>query len=155
MPSHLLRGTIGAFNTNAPQLGYSYGPTPMLIENAMKSSSNSRQLKRLFVGDLPTGTTEQEIIDLMSAEYEKLGIPKEQGNACISVHINTEKNYCFAEVSDKLIIKFRTPEEAAEAMALDGVVFKDHVLKVRRPKDYNTNDSVIPGIKIQLKNIQD
>jgi splicing factor U2AF 65 kDa subunit len=33
-------------------------------------------------------------------------------------------------------------------MALDGVIFKEQSLKIRRPKDYNSNDSalVMPGV---------
>jgi splicing factor U2AF 65 kDa subunit len=69
-----------------------------MIESVMNSSANTRMLKRLFIGDLPDGVKEEEIVEFMSAEYEKLGVRKEDGAACVSVHINVEKNYAFAEV---------------------------------------------------------
>jgi splicing factor U2AF subunit len=98
LPCHLLKGTIGTFNTNAPQLGYSYGPTPLMIENVMNSSANSRQLKRLYVGNLPTEVAEQELIDFMTDQYKKLGTQQVEGKACVNVHINSVKNFAYVEV---------------------------------------------------------
>lgn len=101
-----------------------------MIESVMAANLNPRQQKRLYVGGLPAGVTEAEIVDFICESYDKLGANKEAGRVCISANINEEKHYCFVE--------FRNPEETTEGMALDRSVFKGQELQVRRPKDFNT-----------------
>jgi splicing factor U2AF subunit len=66
----------------------------------------------------------------MSAEYEKLELQKEPGNVAVAANIFEGKNFAYVE--------FRTPDEATESMALDGVKWDENTIAIRRPSDYNT-----------------
>lgn len=51
--------------------------------------------------------------------------------------IQRDKNFAFVEV--------RSAEEASNAMALDGLVFKDSPLKIKRPSKYDPTASFALG----------
>lgn len=39
----------------------------------------------------------------------------------------------------------RPPQEASNAMALDGVLFRDNYIKIRRPNNYDANLAIMLG----------
>lgn len=51
--------------------------------------------------------------------------------------IQRDKNFAFVEV--------RSAEEASNAMALDGLVFKDNPLKIKRPSKYDATAAITLG----------
>ena len=78
-------------------------------------------MKTLFVGNLPTEATEDEIIELFSqhGKVRKIELPRD-------IFSGRNKGFAFIDMEG---------HEAREAMsALDGKAFKDNMLKVRDEK---------------------
>lgn len=96
----------------------------------------TRHARRLYVGQLPPGVTEQELHDffrqciataLVDSEGKKLELREDP---ILSVYINHERRFCFLE--------FRTVEMATSCLELDGVdIHGRGKVKVKRPNDYN------------------
>lgn len=123
---------------NATLLGKS-GSDPLGSNRLGGSKSTSgppaitRQARRLYVGNIPFGCTDAELIEFFRSNMEILNFIKEPGSPVLACQINLDKNYAFLE--------FRTVEETSSAMALDGILCKGQALKIRRPHDYQP----IPG----------
>lgn len=107
-----------------PSPGFSLAPPPGTLTAV---NEIPRGLRRIYVGNLPEDTKEDEIAEFFNVEMIKAEASKFE-RPVISVQLVPEKAYAFLD--------FRTPEEATAGMAFDGVTFKTNALKVRRPKDY-------------------
>jgi len=92
------------------------------------------QARRLYIGNLPFGITDDLMIDFFNAKMRESNLVKQPGNPVLACQINLEKNFAFLE--------FRSVEETSSAMAFDGIVLQGQALKIRRPRDYQP----IPGI---------
>lgn len=101
---------------------------------------NTRQARRLYVGNIPTNIPEQDLVDFFNKAMSAAGLSDEE--TCVAgVQMNYEKNFAF--------IEFRTIDEASKGMGLDGITLQGNSLKIRRPKDYQAPaapSSYIPGI---------
>ncbi|KAG9511245.1 Splicing factor U2AF 50 kDa subunit [Fragariocoptes setiger] len=84
--------------------------------------------RRLYIGNIPFGCTDDEMIDFFQQQMASSGFTVGSGNPVIACQINLDKNFAFLE--------FRSIEETSYAMNLDGVSFKNQALKIRRPHDY-------------------
>lgn len=93
--------------------------------------------RRLYIGGITPETTEDELRQLLNSLMMKTGALTSPGSAIISCKITQEKNYAFVE--------FRSVEETSNAMALDGVAFKDTYLKIRRPSNYDVSTAIMLG----------
>jgi len=100
---------------------------------AVVGSSVTRQARRIYVGNIPFGFSEQEMIDLFNQQMHLAGLAQAEGNPILACHINRDKNFAFLEC--------RSIDETTAAMAFDGISFKGQSLKLRRPHDYQP----IPG----------
>ncbi|KAJ3093776.1 hypothetical protein HDU96_002031 [Phlyctochytrium bullatum] len=100
-------------------------------------SSIARQARRLYVGNIPYGITEETLIRFFNDKMIALNIGSANNLPVIDAQINHEKNYAFVE--------FRTAEESSQAMSLDGVPYQGQILKIRRPKDYQAPPGHAPG----------
>jgi len=96
-------------------------------------SSITRQARRIYVGNIPFGFSEQEMIDFFNQQMHLSGLAQAEGNPILACHINRDKNFAFLEC--------RSTDETTQAMAFDGINFKGQSLKLRRPRDYQP----IPG----------
>merc|ERR1712066_852641 len=96
-------------------------------------SSITRQARRIYVGNIPFGFSEQEMIDFFNQQMHLSGLAQAEGNPILACHINRDKNFAFLEC--------RSIDETTQAMAFDGINFKGQSLKLRRPHDYQP----IPG----------
>ncbi|XP_030387467.1 splicing factor U2AF 50 kDa subunit isoform X2 [Scaptodrosophila lebanonensis] len=95
----------------------------------------TRQARRLYVGNIPFGVTEQEMIAFFNQQILALGLGHEgNGGSVLTCQTNLEKNFAFLE--------FRSMEEATLAMSFDGIQFRGQILKIRRPHDYHPVASV-------------
>lgn len=94
----------------------------------------TRQARRLYIGNMPFGITEQLMIDFFNAKMRESKLAKMGGDPVRACQINLEKNFAFLE--------FRSVEETTQAMAFDGIVLQGQALKIQRPKDYQP----IPGV---------
>lgn len=93
----------------------------------------TRQARRLYVGNIPFGCTDDDMIEFFQTNMATCNFVTQPGNPVLACQINLDKNFAFLE--------FRSVEETTAAMALDGVLCKGQALKIRRPHDYQP----IPG----------
>uniref|UniRef100_A0A8C1IJ45 Splicing factor U2AF subunit n=1 Tax=Cyprinus carpio TaxID=7962 RepID=A0A8C1IJ45_CYPCA len=121
--------------------GLAVTPTPVPVVG----SQMTRQARRLYVGNIPFGITEESMMDFFNAQMRLGGLCQAPGNPVLAVQINQDKNFAFLE--------FRSVDETTQAMAFDGIIFQGQSLKIRRPHDYqplpgmSENPSVyVPGV---------
>ncbi|XP_036597973.1 splicing factor U2AF 65 kDa subunit-like [Trichosurus vulpecula] len=105
-------------------------PTPVPVAG----SQMTRPARRLYVGNMPFGITEEAMMDFFNAQMRLEGLVPAPGNPVLAVQINQEKNFAFLE--------FRSVDETTQALAFDGVIFQGQSLKIRRPHDYQP----LPGM---------
>jgi len=109
----------------------------------------SRQARRLYVGNIPQGVTEIELAEFFNTAMFAAGATKDNNPASvIAVQMNHEKNFAF--------IEFSCHEDATAGMGFDGITLGGHALKIRRPKDYKpvtTTEEVAESIAQQIPNI--
>ncbi|KAJ8345585.1 hypothetical protein SKAU_G00297780 [Synaphobranchus kaupii] len=103
----------------------------------MVGSQMTRQARRLYVGNIPFGVTEESMAEFFNAQMRLAGLSQAPSNPVLAVQINQDKNFAFLE--------FRSVDETTQAMAFDGIVFQGQSLKIRRPHDYRP----LPGISEQ------
>lgn len=122
-------------------------PPPMAGEMfpPVNGSAISRQARRLYVGNIPFGVSEDMMIDFFSTQMKMAGLAQAEGNPVIACQVNLDKNFAFLE--------FRSVDEATQAMAFDGIDFQGQSLKIRRPRDYQplpgmaeTPSVAVPGV---------
>ncbi|XP_001360392.3 splicing factor U2AF 50 kDa subunit [Drosophila pseudoobscura] len=99
----------------------------------------TRQARRLYVGNIPFGVTEDDIMAFFNQQFLLLGDNCGgqlclDGKAVLSCQANLDKNFAF--------IEFRSMQEATQATTFDGISFRGQVLKIRRPHDYHPVGSV-------------
>ncbi|CAN7996818.1 unnamed protein product [Ixodes hexagonus] len=141
-------GAVGA-------VGMGGGSTPTVIAPAVIApaapavpivgSTITRQARRLYVGNIPFGCSEEEMMDYFNAQMHACGFSQAPGNPVLACQINLDKNFAFLE--------FRSIDETTQAMAFDGINFKGQSLKIRRPHDYQpmpgmaeTPSVAVPGV---------
>ncbi|CAN9505948.1 unnamed protein product [Ophioblennius macclurei] len=124
--------TIALLATSAAT-GVAAAPTQVPIVG----SQMTRQARRLYVGNIPFGVTEESMADFFNAQMRLAGLSQAPSNPVLAVQINQDKNFAFLE--------FRSVDETTQAMAFDGIVFQGQSLKIRRPHDYRP----LPGISEQ------
>ncbi|XP_017111547.1 splicing factor U2AF 50 kDa subunit [Drosophila elegans] len=91
----------------------------------------TRQARRLYVGNIPFGITEEDMMDFFNQQIQSvggIGSQQSDGRAVLSCQTNLEKNFAFLE--------FRSMDEATQALQFDGITFRGQTLKIRRPHDY-------------------
>ena len=88
----------------------------------------ARQARRLYVGGIPFGATEQNMMEFFNAQMRTAGLSQAPGDPILAVQINMDKNFAFLE--------FRSVDETTQALAFDGIQFMGQSLKIRRPSDY-------------------
>jgi len=108
-------------------------------------SAISRQARRLYVGNIPFGVTEEMMMDFFNNQMGMASLSQADGNPVIACQVNLDKNFAFLE--------FRSVDETTQAMAFDGINFQGQSLKIRRPRDYQplpgmseTPSVAVPGV---------
>ncbi|XP_077086836.1 splicing factor U2AF 65 kDa subunit-like [Siphateles boraxobius] len=119
-----------ATSTNA---GLAVAPTQV----PAVGSQMTRQARRLYVGNIPFGITEESMAEFFNTQMRLAGLSQAPSNPVLAVQINQDKNFAFLE--------FRSVDETTQAMAFDGIIFQGQSLKIRRPHDYRP----LPGISEQ------
>lgn len=89
----------------------------------------TRHARRLYVGNLPANTNDVEVGDFFNRALIHARGVTSPGNPVLSVYLNLEKRFAFIEL--------RSLPETAAALAMDGVLFRNMSLRMRRPNDYN------------------
>jgi hypothetical protein len=83
-------------------------------ENAPISNTDiSKRDRELYVGNLPSGLTPEDVTQLMNAAMVSIGGNVKSGNPILSSWVNPDQDYA--------LLEFRTPEEAINSFKLDGL----------------------------------
>lgn len=118
-----------------PTTGSSPSTTiPLSTSIPFAGNAMSRQARRLYVGNIPFGITEEMMQSHFNEQMKMAGVTQSDGDPVIACQVNIDKNFAFLE--------FRSVEECTQAMAFDGVNFQGQALKIRRPRDYQP----LPGL---------
>lgn len=94
----------------------------------------AKQSKRIYVSGLPPTANEEQIGDFFNKTILSLkrtaNKPAGMGQPVLGVQISNDRSYAFVD--------FRASEDASEAIELDGVVYENQQLKIRRPREFQT-----------------
>ena len=114
-------------------------PAGSATSSALKPS-NARQSKRLFVYNLPAGSTESSISEFFNLQLNGLNVVSSL-DPCVSAQVSRDRSYA--------LLEFKTAEDTTVALALDGIQIEDNDnamngeangtpsgLSIQRPKDY-------------------
>jgi hypothetical protein len=121
--------------TNAPVSG--------APDDVTSIANQTRQERRLYVGNLLPSCNDQMLTDFMNACMESclsgagISLPEGYTKAVLSVWIAPSQNYAFVE--------FVTKECALIAMGLTGIEFMGMQLKISRPNNYAYHGSIQSG----------
>uniref|UniRef100_A0A4W4HEY5 Splicing factor U2AF subunit n=1 Tax=Electrophorus electricus TaxID=8005 RepID=A0A4W4HEY5_ELEEL len=107
------------------------------VQVPLGGSQMTRQARRLYIGNIPFGVTEESMAEFFNAQMRLARLIQAPSNPVLAVQINQDKNFAFLE--------FRSVDETTQAMAFDGIIFQGQSLKIRRPHDYRP----LPGISEQ------
>ncbi|MEQ2211148.1 hypothetical protein XENOCAPTIV_006312 [Xenoophorus captivus] len=80
--------------------GLAVTPTPVPVVG----SQMTRQARRLYVGNIPFGITEESMMDFFNAQMRLGGLTQAPGNPVLAVQINQDKNFAFLELGDKKLL---------------------------------------------------
>ncbi|XP_020094662.1 splicing factor U2af large subunit B [Ananas comosus] len=110
--------------------------------DSVQLTQATRPLRRLYIENIPTSTSERTLIDCLNDFLLSSGVNHIQGTKpCLSCIINKEK--CQA------LVEFLTPEDATAALSFDGKSLSGSALKIRRPKDYVETASAAPEKSVE------
>ncbi|EDW92286.1 splicing factor U2AF 50 kDa subunit [Drosophila yakuba] len=121
------------------QIASRIAPDSMPTGESAAIAMITRQARRLYVGNIPFGVTEEEMMEFFNQQLMALGLEGAQyldGKAVLTCQTNLEKNFAFLE--------FRSMDEATQALNFDGIIFRGQILKIRRPHDYQP----VPSIRV-------
>ena len=147
-------GQVPTIGVPPPALGEAIAPLPVPPPPQPAASQMTRQARRLYVGNIPFGITEDAMVKFFNEKMVDSKLCSAPGNPVLAVQINMDKNFAFCEVLSyeggeknfKLclffVLQFRSVDETTNAMAFDGINLQGQSLKIRRPKDYQP----IPGV---------
>jgi splicing factor U2AF subunit len=110
--------------------------TPQTTAAAPVGSTVTRQARRLYVGNIPFGISEDEMMEFFNQQMHLSGLAQAPGNPILACQVNLDKNFAFLE--------FRSIDETTQAMAFDGINFRGQSLKIRRPHDYQPTPGMDP-----------
>ena len=94
----------------------------------VKNSQTSKVDRKLYVGNLPTGITHSQLVDLLNTALITNKKNAYAGDPVLSAWISQDGHYAFVE--------FRSIEEANQGFWLNNYTILGQNLKVGRPKTY-------------------
>jgi hypothetical protein len=102
---------------------------------------NDKHAKRAYIGNIPQDTDHYDLQVFLNISLRESGGCLEEGNPVInSSFVNLDKRFMFVEL--------RTVSETTCLMQLDGIKYRNHYLKIRRPVDYDKNPEIPPEYPI-------
>jgi len=144
-----LPGAPRAAPMDPSKLAAFMSPSAGTASAAALAPGSSGQSKRLYVHNLPSGCTNEELMDFFNLQLNGLNVVS--GNdPCASANVASSKTYA--------ALQFKTSEDATVALAMSGISMRDHGggpdrsgLSIRRPKDYITpqaDENAYPGDEV-------
>lgn len=105
-----------------------------------------KHAKRAYIGNIPADTDAIDLQCFLNLSMNAAGGCLEDGNPVLnSSFINLDKRFMFVEL--------RSVEETTAIMQLDGIKYRNHTLKIRRPVDYDRNPVIEPERAIPKLNL--
>jgi splicing factor U2AF subunit len=131
-----LPGAPRAAPMDPSKLAAFMSPSSGTATAAALAPGSSKQSKRLYVHNLPSGVTNAELMDFFNLQLNGLNVVSGQ-DPCLSAQIASSKSYAALEM--------KTSEDATVALAMNGISMREEAggpdrsgLSIRRPKDYIT-----------------
>jgi len=72
---------------------------PGTVPVPIVGSTLTRQARRLYVGNIPFGCSEEEMMEFFNCQMHECGFAQAPGNPVLASQINLDKNFAFLEVS--------------------------------------------------------
>ncbi|KAJ4325165.1 hypothetical protein N0V94_000879 [Neodidymelliopsis sp. IMI 364377] len=131
-----LPGAPRAAPMDPSKLAAFMSPSAGTASSAALQTVNAKQAKRLYIHNLPSGATSEEIIEFFNLQLNGLNVVS-GSDPCISAQVASNNEYA--------LLEFKTAEDATIALAMNGIAMRDNAggpdqsgLSIRRPKDYIT-----------------
>jgi len=112
--------------------------------NPLSLAADTKAMRELYVGNLPAGITAPQLMQFLNQVSQAVKVNSLPGEPVLSATMGGGGLFAFVE--------FRTAEEAANGLRLNGVELLGCQLKVGRPKGYSGPESAgggqlaLPGI---------
>merc|ERR1719201_3217226 len=125
-----LAGGLGGVNTS--------GVSPLTL------AQDTKAMRELYVGNLPSGITGAQLVQFLNQVAQAVKVNSLPGEPILSATLGGGGLFAFVE--------FRTAEESANGLRLNGVELLGCQLKIGRPKGYAGPDSagagglMLPGV---------
>ena len=91
-------GQVPTVGAPPPALGEATAPLPIPPPPQPAASQMTRQARRLYIGNIPFGISEDLMIDVFNEKMVNSGLISAPGNPVLAVQINMDKNFAFIEV---------------------------------------------------------
>ncbi len=91
-------GQVPTVGAPPPALGEATTPLPVPPPPQPAASQMTRQARRLYIGNIPFGITEDLMINFFNEKMQQSGLISAPGNPVLAVQINMDKNFAFVEV---------------------------------------------------------
>ena len=65
----------------------------------------TRQARRLYVGNIPFGVSEEEMMDFFNQQMHLSGLAQAEGNPILASQVNLDKNFAFLEFRWELLVQ--------------------------------------------------
>jgi U2 snRNP auxiliary factor large subunit len=131
-----LPGAPRAAPMDPSKLAAFMSPSAGTASSAALQTVNAKQAKRLYIHNLPSGATSEEIVEFFNLQLNGLNVVSGQ-DPCLSAQVASNNEYA--------LLEFKTAEDATIALAMNGIAMRDNAggpdqsgLSIRRPKDYIT-----------------
>lgn len=102
-------------------------PSSVATASTLKPT-NSRQAKRLLIGNIPPGTDEESLLHFFNQTLSHLNVTIGSPDPVTSVQLSASKTLG--------LLEFKNTNDATVCLALSGVEFNGASIEIKRPKDY-------------------
>ena len=96
--TYLASGQVPAIGPPPAALGASIAPLSVNSAVVAPQSQVMRQARRLYVGNIPFGVSEDEMVDFFNNKLLECQLNTAPGNPVLACQINLDKNFAFIEV---------------------------------------------------------
>merc|ERR1719277_1292756 len=108
------------------------------VVSPLALAADTKGMRELYVGNLPAGITAPQLVQFLNQVAQAVKVNSLPGEPVLGATMGGGGLFAFVE--------FRTAEEAANGLRLNGVELLGCQLKVGRPKGYAGADSGTPGL---------
>merc|ERR1719440_433052 len=106
--------------------------------SALTLAQDTKAMRELYVGNLPAGITAAQLVQFLNQVAQAVKVNSLPGEPILSATMGGGGLFAFVE--------FRTAEEAANGLRLNGVELLGCQLKIGRPKGYTEGQGGAPGM---------